>query len=67
MYVTVKGHKIIVEGHIFIDCKATEIMHLVASVRPSVRFVCALTAKPFDLRPSSFAWESTLTLAKLAM
>ncbi len=31
------------------------------SVRP---FVCALTAEPFDLRPSSFAWGSTLTLAR---
>ncbi len=30
-------------------------------------FVCALTAEPFDLRPSSFAWRSTLTLARLTM
>ena len=38
------------------------------SVRPSVfPFVCALTADPFDLRPSSFAWGSTLTLVRLAM
>ena len=35
------------------------------SVLPSVcPFVCA---QSFDLRPSSFAWKSTLTLARLAM
>ncbi len=50
--------------HIFIDREAREIMHLVAGVRP---FVCALTVEPFDLRPSSFAWMSTLTLARMAM
>ena len=32
-----------------IDREARETMHLVASVR---QFVCALTAEPFDLRPS---------------
>ncbi len=47
-----------------IDREAREIMHLVTSVRP---LVCALTAELFDLRPSSSAWGSTLTLARLAM
>ncbi len=37
---------------IIIDREAKEIMHLVASVRLSVRlYVYALTAEPFDLRP----------------
>ena len=36
--------------------------------RPSVcPFVCAPKAEPLDLRPSSFAWGSILTLARLAM
>ncbi len=36
-------------------------MHLVASVCLSIRpFVCALMLEPFDLRPSPFAWRSTL-------
>ena len=39
-------------------------MNLVASVHPSV---CALMVEPFDLRPSSFAWRSTLTLARVSM
>ncbi len=44
---------------VFIEHEAREIMHLVASVRLSVRpFVWALTVEPFDLRPSSFAWRS---------
>ena len=34
------------------------------SVHP---FVCALMVEPFDLRPPSFAWRSTLTLARLAI
>ncbi len=46
---------------VIIDREAREIMHLVASVRLSV---CLPT---FDLRPSYFAWRSTLTLARLAM
>ncbi len=42
------------------------------SVRPSVRLsvhpsVTTLPAELFDLRPSSFVWRSTLTLARLAM
>ncbi len=38
------------------------------SVCPSVcPFVCALMAEALDLRPSYFAWVSTLTLARLAM
>ncbi len=37
-------------------------------VCPSVcPFVCALTIEPFDQWPSSFAWRSTFTLARLAM
>ena len=38
--------------YIVIGRGAKEIMHLVVSVRLSVRpFVCALTAERFDLRP----------------
>ncbi len=37
------------------------------SVCLSVRlFVCPLTAEPFDLPPSNFAWRLTLTLPRLA-
>ncbi len=37
---------------IFIEREARELMHLVASVCPSIcPFVCALKAEPFDLRP----------------
>ncbi len=51
-----------------IDREAREIMYLVASVRPSVcPSVTTLLAEPFDLRPSSCAWRSTLTLASLAI
>ena len=42
-------------------------MHLVASVYPSVRLFALSRLKPFDLRPSSFAWGSTSTLARVAM
>ncbi len=52
------------QKYFIIDREAREIMHLVVSVRP---FVCALMVEPFDLRPSSFAWRSTLTLARLTM
>ena len=48
----------IIKVEFIIDRKAREIMHLVTSVCLSV---CVLTAEPFYLRPSSFAWGPTLT------
>ena len=52
---------------IIIDREKREIIALGSVCLSVCPFVCALTTEPFDLRPSSFAWRSTLTLARLAM